>query len=432
MLSAIIGAAQGVPDAGQSGNRCADEFVRVKDGHFLRNGEPYYFLGTNMWYGPILASTGQGGNRGRLCRELDSLHALGLDNLRILVGADGDSAVAKVQPVLQRAPGVYNDTLLQGLDYLLSEMGKRSMTAVLYLNNTWEWSGGYSYYLNQSGHGRAPVPAVDGYDKFVSYCAQFATDTLAQRLFYDHVRFILSRTNSYTGLPYKDDPAIMSWQIGNEPRSFSREALPAFEDWLRRTAALIRSLDPNHLISVGSEGKYGCEGDIRSYERICSDPDISYCNIHVWPVTWRWARRDSLMEDIPNACRQSQAYINEHAAICRRLRKPLVIEEFGYPRDGFRFSPSAPTTARDSYYQFMFNQLESSIKEGGPVCGVNFWAWGGEAVPVHTWWQRWDPYTGDPAQEQQGLYSVFQSDRSTLSLIREVAQSVANKKRTGR
>ena len=36
----------------------------------------------------------------------------------------------KVEPTLQEAPGVYNDTILAGLDYLLMEMGKRKMLAL--------------------------------------------------------------------------------------------------------------------------------------------------------------------------------------------------------------------------------------------------------------------------------------------------------------
>ncbi|MBQ1280371.1 MAG: beta-mannosidase, partial [Bacteroidales bacterium] len=130
------------------------QIITVKDGQFVKNGKPYYFIGTNMWYATILASEGEGGNRERLARELDSLKALGIDNLRILVGADGDSSLpCKVEPMLQTAPGVYNDTLLRGLDYLLVEMGKRDMQAVLYLNNSWEWSGGYSQYLTWAGYG---------------------------------------------------------------------------------------------------------------------------------------------------------------------------------------------------------------------------------------------------------------------------------------
>ena len=54
---------------------------------------------------------------------------------------------------MQEEPGVYNDTILAGLDYLLMEMGKRGMVAVLYLNNAWEWSGGYGFYLYHAGGG---------------------------------------------------------------------------------------------------------------------------------------------------------------------------------------------------------------------------------------------------------------------------------------
>ena len=91
-------------------------FVKVKDGHFVRDGKPYYYVGTNFWYGAILGSEGQGGNRERLCRELDKMKEMGIDNLRILVGSDGKRGVkTKVEPTLQEAPGVYNDTILAGL-----------------------------------------------------------------------------------------------------------------------------------------------------------------------------------------------------------------------------------------------------------------------------------------------------------------------------
>src|SRR3712207_9332074 len=79
-------------------------FVKVKDGHFEREGKPYYYVGTNFWYGAILGSEGQGGDRKRLCKELDFMKKKGIDNLRILVGSDGEHGVAaKVEPTLQKA-----------------------------------------------------------------------------------------------------------------------------------------------------------------------------------------------------------------------------------------------------------------------------------------------------------------------------------------
>lgn len=402
-------------------------FVKVDNGHFSRAGLPYYYVGTNFWYGAILGSEGQGGDRKRLCRELDDLKSIGIDNLRILVGSDGERGVTtKVEPTLQIAPGVYNDTILAGLDYLLMEMGKRKMVAVLYLNNSWEWSGGYGFYLQHAGEGKAPRPNEDGYPAFMKFVAKYASCEKAHQLFYDYVRFIIGRTNRYTGLKYTDDPAIMSWQIGNEPRAFATEQLPAFEKWIAEASALIRSLDGNHLISIGSEGAWGCEMSYETYERICADKNVDYCNIHIWPYNWSWVKPDSLVENLPQARKNTQEYIDKHLKICDKLGKPLVMEEFGYPRDGFKFGLDATTIGRDGYYDFVFDTVVKNAKQGGKFAGCNFWGWGGRAIPQHEQWQVGDDYTGDPAQEAQGLNSVFKSDKSTISIIKKAVKAMKN------
>ena len=66
------------------------KFVTVENGHFVKDGKPYYYVGTNFWYGAILGSEGQGGDRQRLVKELDYMKQIGIDNLRILVGSDGE------------------------------------------------------------------------------------------------------------------------------------------------------------------------------------------------------------------------------------------------------------------------------------------------------------------------------------------------------
>ena len=396
------------------------QFITVSDGHFVRDGKPYYYVGTNFWYGAILGSEGQGGDRQRLAKELDLMKRMGIDNLRILVGSDGERGVTtKVEPTLQVQPGVYNDTILAGLDYLLQEMGKRRMVAVLYLNNSWEWSGGYGFYLEHAGLGKQPRPDDVGYPAFMAAMAKYASCEKAHQLFYDYVRFILGRTNRYTGRKYTDDPAIMSWQIGNEPRAFDKAQLPAFEKWIGEAAALIRSIDKNHLISIGSEGSWGCENDLGSWERICADRNVDYCNVHLWPYNWSWVRQDHLTEDLPVACKNTKEYIDQHLLVCDRIGKPLVMEEFGYPRDGFKFLPGSATQGRDGYYKYVFSLVADNAGQGGKFAGCNFWGWGGLAKPRHEQWQVGDPYTGDPAQEAQGLNSVFAVDKSTLQVIRQ-------------
>ena len=94
------------------------------------------------------------------------------------------------------------------------------------------------------------------------------------------------------------------------------------------------------------------------------------------------------------------------------------MEEFGYPRDGFSFSSKSTTKGRDGYYKYVFSLVADNAKKGGRFAGCNFWGWGGFANPKHEQWQVGDDYTGDPAQEAQGLNSVFATDKSTLKVVR--------------
>lgn len=404
-------------------------FVKVEDGVFVCEDYPSHFIGTNFWYGAILGSEGQGGDRARLEAELDTLKALGMTNLRVLVGGDGpDGMPTRVCPTLQKEPGVYNDTIFRGLDYLLAEMAERNMKAVLYINNSWEWSGGYGMYLEWAGAGKALIPAEVGYTAYCNYVSQFVTNEKAKNMFYDHVRHVVSRTNTVTGKPYKDDPAIFSWQIGNEPRCFRPDSAgqAAFVDFMWTTASLIKSIDPNHMVSSGSEGRHGCEGSLELFEKVHSCPDIDYMNIHIWPYNWSWVRENTLRTNLPIAIKNTDEYIDEHLAIAEKYGKPVVMEEFGFPRDDFKFAQGTPTTSRDRYYMHVFGRIAESAKEKGLFAGLNFWGWGGLASQSQTniYWQQGDDYCGDPAQEQQGLNSVYACDQSTLKVIRYAASAI--------
>ncbi len=404
-------------------------FVKVEDGKFVCEDYPSHFIGTNFWYGAILGSEGTGGDRERLEAELDTLKALGMTNLRVLVGGDGpDGVPTRVSPTLQKEPGVYNDTIFHGLDWLLAEMAERDMKAVLYINNSWEWSGGYGMYLEWAGEGKAIIPAVDGYPAFMESVSRFVTSDKAKELFYNHVRHVVSRINTVTGKAYRDDPTIFSWQIGNEPRCFRTDSTgqAAFVDFLWTTASIIKSIDPNHMVSSGSEGSWGCENDMSLYERIHSCPDIDYMNIHIWPYNWSWVRETTLSTNLPAAIENTDRYIDEHLELAAKYGKPVVLEEFGFPRDDFRFAQGTPTTARDEYYRHVFGRIVESAGEGGLFAGLNFWGWGGLATQSQTnlYWQQGDDYCGDPAQEQQGLNSVYVSDSSTIAVIREATSAI--------
>ena len=125
-------------------------FVTVKGRHFLLDGKPYYYAGANLWYGMYLGSPGKTGNRARLTRELDQLAAQGIMNLRVLAISETSTLKRAVTPAVIQGPEQIDETLWQGLDFLLAEMAKRDMKAVLYLNNFWQWSGGMATYTSWS------------------------------------------------------------------------------------------------------------------------------------------------------------------------------------------------------------------------------------------------------------------------------------------
>lgn len=391
---------------------------------FVRNGKDYKFLGMNFWYGAILASDGQGGNLARLREELDLMKKHGFKNVRVLAGGDGMGMDRDhISPTLQTAPGVYNDTILRGLDRLMVELAKRDMTAVVYLNNAWEWSGGFSQYLEWTGHGKALVPSVDGYDEYCGYVSAFARDRKAQQLYLDHVKKIVGRRNTITGKPYSEDTALMAWEVCNEPRPFSmgnKENKEGFAQWIAEAAALIKKIDPNHMVTTGTEGKYGCESDFALHDKIHGDKNIDYLTIHVWPKNWGWIGKMPTEENLKDAFDKSKKYVDEHVAAAQRLNKPLVMEEFGYPRDGVCFKPGSPTTLRDKYFEFMLNMS----KENG-FAGANVWGWAGKARTNddRVMWKAGDDYTCDPAHEQQGLYSVFECDTTTVRLLEREARN---------
>ncbi len=404
-------------------NSKKEKFITIDNGQFIKEGKPYYYIGTNYWYGAILASEGKFGNRERLLEELDIMKAHGIDNLRILAGAEGpDGEPRRVTPALQIEPGKYNQELLDGLDYLLYEMGKRDMVAILFLNNSWEWSGGYSQYLNWNGYGQIPYPQWEGHTwpEFMSYAAQFHHCRPCKVQFFDHIKFLLKRKNKYSGKEYKEDATIMAWEIGNEPRAFSNENKPLLMDFVKETSEIIKSLAPDHLVTTGTEGSWGCEGDINLFKSIHSIGSIDYLTMHIWPFNWGWLNIEDIDGTIDTCLYLAGRYMDEHIAVAEELNKPIVFEEFGLPRDGFSFDPSSKTTARDRYFDFSFNIVYENAKSKGNLAGANFWTFGGTGRPnlsnENHFWKQGDDIIGDPPQEEQGLNSIFSGD-STMSII---------------
>jgi mannan endo-1,4-beta-mannosidase len=412
-------------------------FIRVEGTQFIRDGNPYAYLGTNVWFGANLGSPGAGGDRERLIRELDLLHSLGINNLRVLGASEGVTQRNTVRPPIQPHPGHYDEEVLQGLDFLLAEMAKRRMVAVIFLNNYWVWSGGMAQYISWIKETPVPNPFYEEYSwtRFMEFSAGFYYSEEANALYRAYIKTLLNRINTVNGVRYRDDPTIMSWQLANEPRpgvgESGKKNFEVFRKWIRETSDYIRSLDPNHLISTGNEGTAGSLYSRELYQEIHQFPNIDYMTFHLWLLNWSWYDPLNPEATYPEGERKALHYIQEHIGYAESMNKPLVLEEFGIPRDGHSFSPDASTAYRDRYYTTVFDAILQNAKEGGPLVGSNFWAWGGYGRvrdPDNPDWLPGDDYTGDPTQEPQGRNSIFATDSTTLKILDRFAHEMEDLK----
>lgn len=411
LIAACVGAAQ------------PRGFVAVKGARLIVNGRPYRFVGTNYWYGGLLGLE-KDKRRGieRLRRELDFLKAQGVTNLRLMAGAEGSgllNGVTRVGPPLQPEQGKFDRDVLVGLDIVLAEMAKRRMRAVIFLSNNWEWSGGWQQYLIWNGRlSDKWLTEKPTWDELRDNVAKFYPCKPCTDAYAAQARFVITRTNTITKKPYTDDPTIMAWEIANEPRPMRSRADDAYRSWLAQATARVRSLDRKHLITLGHEGSIGTES-VDLFEQVHADKNVDYLTIHMWPKNWGWFANGKMAEGFDHAVDETVRYVNDNLAVAARLNKPLVIEEFGLPRDGQSFDPASTTLLRDRY----FNRILSFIGRHN-VAGANFWAFGGTArrVKGQPFWKPGDQYTGDPPMEEQGLNSVFDRDESTWKIIRSFAR----------
>jgi mannan endo-1,4-beta-mannosidase len=405
-----------------------DGFVYRSGTKFILNGKKHFVVSANYWQAMNLgvADAKKGGNRARLIADLDAMKRQGINNLRIMVASEGpDNSPFRMSPTLMPSPGVYDVDILEGLDFAMAEMAKRGFKVVMCLNNAWHWSGGFAAYVKWvTGEPIPYPPSFDKekndwtpgggpeWDKFIQYASRFYNDPAvkdkAQKLFRDHIAMLINRVNKFTGKEYKSDGAIFSWQLANEP-----QRPPAW--WVDETAKYIKSLDPVHMVSTGSEAKEDEADFIRSH----SSNAIDYATIHVWAQNRGvYDMMDSSERNIANTVSWGLSHLVKVNKWATRMNKPLILEEFGLARDNWvskgnkatLYSPKNPIKNRDRYFSAMFMEAAKLHKAGGAFCGFGFWAYAGKARPRNRW-------ISDPPHEPPGWYAVYDKDVSTFKVM---------------
>jgi mannan endo-1,4-beta-mannosidase len=302
-------------------------FVVRKGADLYLDGKPFRFAGSNNYY-PIYKSPLM------VDALFDKAKQQGFDVMRVwgaldIGNEDGTNSVdgegKKENVYFQYWNGsepAYNDGAdgLERLDYVVYKAGLNRIKLVIPFVNNWNAFGGMDQYVRWRGG---------------QYHDEFYTDPLIRQWYKNWIAHVLNRVNVYTGKAYKDDPTIMTWELANEPRCLSAGVYPRSSDcttqtlidWAEEMSTFIKSIDGNHLVSAGDEGFY-CIPGAEHWTENCSEgvdtlafarlKNIDLMSLHLYPDHWGtdadWGTQ----------------WIVRHIADAKRIRKPVVLGEFGW------------------------------------------------------------------------------------------------------
>jgi mannan endo-1,4-beta-mannosidase len=305
-------------------------FVTRSGGQFMLNGSPYRFGGTNNYYLHYSSKL-------MVDDVFNDAQAAGLNVIRAWTflecgGAKPNSAGACQNGAdhwMQRWSATTNSveyntgpTGLQQIDYMLDKAQRSGIKLILVFAGNWRDFGGMDQYDTWYG-----LPNHD----------QFYTDARVKQDYKNWITTLLNRTNTITGVQYKNDPTVFSWELANEPRCINT-SLPTsgtctaatITNWADEMSTFTKSIDPNHMVSVGDEGFHpGQVGPSNSWPYNITDgvdhqaltalPNIDFGTYHMYPQGWGQSPVDTW----------SNGWVRDHDATGASLTKPEVLEEFG-------------------------------------------------------------------------------------------------------
>eukprot|EP00884_Botryococcus_braunii_P020646 jgi/Botrbrau1/7265/Bobra.0318s0004.1 len=107
---------------------------------------------------------------------------------------------------IQPKIGVWNEIALKQLDKVIATAGQNGIRLIIPFVNYWKEFGGMQWYVDEVLGAGKPLEA-------------FYTDTKVKTAFKNYITMIINRVNSFTKIPYKQDPAVFAWELANEPHT---------------------------------------------------------------------------------------------------------------------------------------------------------------------------------------------------------------------
>ncbi|KAL3675707.1 hypothetical protein R1sor_025655 [Riccia sorocarpa] len=356
------------------------------------NGNPFLVHGCNFYW--LMYQGADQSTRKFVKSVLKDAQTLGLNVGRTWAFSDGGYRA------LQISPGVYDETVFQALDYAIVQARNHNMRLVLTLVNNYGDFGGKPKYAEWGRQAGYKIPNDDAF---------FTHDKL-KTWYKNHVRKVLTRRNTISGVRYMNDPTIFSWELVNEARCESDPSGNTMARWVEEMAAFVKSIDRYHLLSIGLEGFYGAKNAVSKrwayplnmdntgtdYIRLNKIANIDYATVHSYPDLWLPSWKS------PAKTIFLRIWVNMHIRDAMKvLKMPVVFGEFGKNDRVFDYKPEQ----RQKFFWTIYDSVYSSVEKG--LSGVGSMLWQLFPKGMEDWDDGFAVYASDPATariiDSQGL-----------------------------
>lgn len=365
-----------------------EDMISIKGGKFYDNEvqHTFQYKAFTMWYAPLLGQKGNTLGRERLCAELDSLKALGTNVVTLIAG---------LQP-LQKAhrnalvPALYttlcaDDATLSGVDYLLAELQKRQMKAIITLD-------------------KSPSNEATHHESFKKFVTQ-----------------LLQHRNRFTQKTYAADATIMAWNLCDAAKEWSQpDSLAIYADWVNGIVQHIRQFDNEHLITAPFIPlQVHNEQEHVGLQQWLSAVSLNYVNVTIAPLAQNWVQAGNLFGGMSRVFLHFNDMCSLYNRVLSMAGMPYVVN-ISFPRDAMFKRPGSPTEARDTFLGYVLSRVAQGVTDDEALQGVNICGWGGMARPSEQGeWTNNTDYSAEWPDESKGSYAIFNCDDTTLSLIKE-------------
>lgn len=207
------------------------------------------------------------------------------------------------------------------------------------------------------------------------------TNIYSVKAFKKLIKQIIERKNSINGKIYREDPTIMAWEIANE-LEYWHFAKSDVHKWIKDIAAYIKSLDKNHLVTIGISTDDPEFGKNSSIYQLFDVPALDFFSFHLYPS---YGVVDSSESMISNNDVQKIEFITKNFL---SLGKPVIMEEFGFSNSvAFNLKVRSDKDTAGLYNSAFKAYMDAAFLAG--CSGAMFWGWGvPEEKRVPMWWSK--------------------------------------------